>query len=261
MRVAIIGGSGIYKLNQGQFKPQIIKTPYGQAQVYLGLGDAEDLVFLTRHGLEHHIPPHRVNYRANIKAIKQLEVERVLAAFAVGSLHTGIPPHSLVALDQFIDFTQGREGTFFDGGPSGLAHIEVTNPYCAGLRRQVLALAAKHGLEIRPQGTYVCTNGPRFETAAEVRMFAQLGGDVVGMTGVPEAQLARELGLHYAGVAFSINWGAGLKGAIQIESENLDKLRSDMLSLFVATLRAPSLGQCECKTAMIHPPAEVDQAT
>lgn len=257
MRVAIIGGTGIYEMGQGQFEPRIIETPYGQAQVYLGQDEFADLVFLARHGPEHHLPPHRVNYRANIKALQQLEVSRVLAAFAVGSLHTGIPPRSLVALDQYLDFTQGREVTFFEGGTSGVAHVEVTEPYCAGLRQQVLALAAGHGLEIRPRGTYVCTNGPRLETAAEVRMYAQLGGDVVGMTGLPEAPLARELGLHYAGVALSINWGAGLKGPIEIEREGMDQIRAAMLSLFVEALRVPSLEPCGCQTALlvVHPPA------
>jgi len=258
MRVAIIGGTGVYAIEGREFKSRIVDTPFGQAQVYLGQGESEDLVFLTRHGPDHRIPPHRINHRANIKALEQLGVKRVLATFAVGSLRPIIPPRSLVALDQFIDFTHGRETTFFDGGSSGLAHTDVTEPYCPGLRERVLTLAAKRGLEIRPKGTYVCSDGPRFETAAEVRMFAQLGGDVVGMTGVPEVSLARELGIHYAAVALSINWAAGLEGPLEIVSSGLDEIRVALLSLFVDALRAPSLAPCNCESAvlMMHPPAE-----
>ena len=258
MRVAIIGGTGVYAIEGRQFKSHIVDTPFGQAQVYLGQGESEDLVFLTRHGLDHSVPPHRINYRANLKALEQLGVERILATFAVGSLQPTIPPRSLVALDQFIDFTHGRETTFFDGGSSGLAHVDVTEPYCPGLRERVLALAAERGLEIRPKGTYVCVNGPRFETAAEIRMYAQLGGDVAGMTGVPEVSLARELGIHYAAVALSINWAAGLKGPVEIVRSGLDEIRAALLSLFVEALRSPSLGPCNCESAvlMVHPPEE-----
>lgn len=258
MRVAIIGGTGVYAIEGRQFKSHIVDTPFGQAQVYLGQGESEDLVFLTRHGPDHSVPPHRINYRANLKALEQLGVERILATFAVGSLQPTIPPRSLVALDQFIDFTHGRETTFFDGGSSGLAHVDVTEPYCPGLRERVLALAAERGLEIRPKGTYVCVNGPRFETAAEIRMYAQLGGDVAGMTGVPEVSLARELGIHYAAVALSINWAAGLKGPVEIVRSGLDEIRAALLSLFVEALRSPSLGPCNCESAvlMVHPPEE-----
>ena len=260
MRVAIIGGTGVYAMTGGQFEPQIVDTPFGQAQVYLGQGESEDLVFLTRHGPDHTVPPHRINYRANLKALEQLGVKRILATFAVGSLRPTIPPRSLVALDQFIDFTYGRETTFFDGGRSGLAHVDVTEPYCPGLRERVLALAAERGLEIRPNGTYVCVNGPRFETAAEIRMYAQLGGDVAGMTGVPEVSLARELGFHYAAVALSINWAAGLKGPVEIVRSGLDEIRAALLSLFVEALRSPSLGPCNCESAvlMVHPLVKAD---
>jgi 5'-methylthioadenosine phosphorylase len=258
MRGAIIGGTGISEMAGTPLRPEVVETPWGQAEVFMGQGNAEDLVFLPRHGPDHHIPPHRINYRANIKALEQLGVKRVLATFAVGSLHLNVPPRSLVALDQFIDFAHGREGTFFDGGRFGLAHTEMTDPYCPGLREQMLAVAAERGLEILPSGTYVCFNGPRFETAAEVRMSAQLGGDVVGMTGVPEVSLARELGLHYAAVALSINWGAGLKGPIEIVTSGLDELRAGLLSVFVEALRAPTLGACGCESAVhvMQPPAE-----
>jgi 5'-methylthioadenosine phosphorylase len=258
MRGAIIGGTGIYKIAGKALEPQVMDTPWGPAQLFIGQDEAEDMVFLPRHGPDHTIPPHRINFRANLKALEQLGVKRIMATFAVGSLQLTVPPRALVALDQFIDFTSGREGTFFDGGPAGLAHTEMTEPYCAGLRAALLALAAERGLEIQPKGTYVCANGPRFETAAEVRMMGQLGGDVVGMTGVPEVSLARELGLHYAAVALSINWGAGLKGPLTIVESGLDELRTALLSVFMDVLRTPELSSCDCEAAvhMMHPPEE-----
>lgn len=258
MRIGIIGGSGVDSVTSVDFERQEVATRYGPSTVFVGLGQDSDLVFLPRHGPDHTVPPHRVNYRAHIKALQSLGVERVMATFAVGSLVEEIPPLSLVALDQFLDFTHGREGTFYDGGASGLVHTDVTEPYCIGLRQQLLALAPEHDLVIRPSGAYVCTNGPRFETAAEVRMYAQLGGDVVGMTGVPEASLARELGLHYAAVAFSINWAAGLKGPLELQEGGVDEIRTRLLPLFVETLRSANVDACQCLGARhtIHPPKE-----
>lgn len=258
MKIGIIGGTGVDNMEGAEFERQQIPTRYGPSIVFVGQGPNADLVFLPRHGPEHTVPPHRINYRAHIKALQTLGVERVMATFAVGSLVEDIPPLSLVALDQFLDFTHGREGTFFDGGASGLVHTEVTDPYCSGLHKQLMVLAPKHGLEVRPAGVYVCTNGPRFETAAEVRMYAQLGGEVVGMTGVPEATLAREMGLHYAAVAFSVNWAAGLKGPFEIEEEGVDQIRAKLLPLFLETLRSANLDGCRCLGTrhVIHEPRE-----
>jgi len=256
LRAAIIGGTGVYGMPGGRFDTRVIETPYGEALVFLGQGEFEDLIFLARHGPSHAIPPHRINFRANLKALEQLGVKRVLATFAVGSLQPTIPPGSLVAVDQFIDFTHGRVGTFYDGGESGLVHTDMTEPYCSALRERLLALADQRGLQIRPTGTYMCFNGPRFETAAEIRMYAQLGGDVVGMTGAPEVQLARELRMHYAAVAISINWAAGLKGPIKIEKSGMEQTREKLLHLLVEVLRAPLVASCHCETALMiqHPP-------
>lgn len=258
MRVGIIGGSGVYAIKGLELEPHTIVTPYGRAQVFFGKKDDLEIVFLTRHGSDHRIPPHRINHRANIKAMQLLGVQRILATFSVGSLQLDIPPQSLVALDQFIDFAANPEITFYEGGSSGLVHTEMTEPYCVALREQTLALASKHELRIRPKGTYVGVRGPRFETAAEISLYAQLGGDVVGMTGVPEAVLARELGIHYAAVALSVNWGAGLHGPIKIEREGLERIRTTALSLFIDALQVPLLGSCGCETArlVIHPPEE-----
>lgn len=260
MYVAIIGGTGVYDISGAKFREEIIETPYGRARVYRGENEFEDLIFLTRHGASHSIPPHRINYRANIKALEQLGVERVMATFAVGSLKAHIPPRGLVAVDQFLDFTHGRESTFFGGGKEAFAHSIMSYPYCPALRQRLLEAAADIGLKVEPEGTYVCTNGPRLETAAEVRMYAQLGGDVVGMTGVPEAPLARELGLHYAAVAYSINWAAGLEtaGAMTFVSEGMEELKAKMIRLFIQTLRTAELPPCDCANARLtmHPPED-----
>lgn len=256
MRVGIIGGTGVYGIKGGTLAERVVETPFGEALVFLGAGDLTDVVFLARHGPEHNVPPHMINYRANLMAFYQLGVQRIMATFAVGSLKLSLPPGSMVALDQFIDFTHGRQGTFFDGGCYGLAHTDVTYPYCPVLRERLLSLAADRRLAIQPRGTYVAFNGPRLETAAEIRMCARLGGDVVGMTGVPEAQLARELGMHYAAVATSINYAAGLKGPTMIDKSGLDENRALLLSLFVETLRSPFQMSCQCAESvrMKHPP-------
>ena len=256
MRFGIIGGTGFYKMMGGTFEERDVETPYGTARAYVGEGDTADLVFMPRHGTEHSIPPHKVNFRANMKALELLEVGRVLAAFAVGSLHIDVPPRSLVAVDQILDLTHGRERTYYEGGDSGVAHVKMTEPYCPALRGTMLKLAGETGVRMWEKGTYVCFQGPRFETAAEVRLFRQLGGDVVGMTGMPEAGLARELGMHYAAVGLSINYAAGLQEEMEIEMEGLDEIREGLIRLFVKTLRAPFEGGCGCEDALLvmHPP-------
>jgi len=259
MRVAIIAGTGIYDIPGITLKEQIVETPYGQALVHLGQGNADQLVFLTRHGPEHHTPPHRINYRANIKALQMLGVEKILATFAVGSISPDIPPGGLAALDDFLDFSSGRPLSFFDGGDSGLAHTELSQPYCPALRARLLNLAPEFGLKLHPRSVYVCTNGPRFETPAEIRMYGKFGGDVVGMTGVPEVTLARELNMHYAAAALSINWAAGVKpGAIEIVREGIGETRAQLLALFIEALQRPLALECGCQNSvmMMHPPKE-----
>lgn len=258
MRVAVIGGTGIRWTARQGVEADAVETPYGEVLVWRTSVEDDEVIFLARHGPDHHLPPHRVNYRANIKALQQLGVERVMAAYAVGSLHAGVPPRSLVALDQLLDFTRGRQSSFYDGGASGVVHTDMTEPFCPALRARLLERAEARGLGVVPRGTYVCTEGPRLETAAEVRLFAQLGGDVVGMTGVPEAVLARELGLHYGAVALSINWGAGIKPMLEIVREGLEEIRGAMLDLFVEVLRSPTLPPCGCQNArmVVRPPQD-----
>jgi 5'-methylthioadenosine phosphorylase len=205
----------------------------------------------------HDTPPHRINYRANIKALHQLGVTRILATNAVGSISRVMPPLSLVVLDDFIDFSSGRPFTFYDGGDSGLAHTELNHPYCPTLRQQLLDTADSMGVPLIPNGVYVCANGPRFETPAEIRMYGMLGGDVVGMTGVPEATLARELGMHYAAVAYSINWAAGIEEVIEIVEEGREELLTQLRQIFVNVLLTPAAEMpCTCADSvwMMQPP-------
>lgn len=239
-KIGIIGGSGVERPAEG-FIEQEILTPYGTALAWTGTGADEDTVFLSRHGVEHDVPPHRINYRANIWALRQLGVDRVVATFAVGGIAEDIPPGGVVALSDIIDFTSDREFTFFNGGEEGLRHTPFTEPFSPVLREELVRRAPDYDLSIRPNGVYICFNGPRFETAAEIRMSAIMGADVVGMTAMPEAILARELEIHYAGVAISVNWAAGVKGLLQVDFGALDTVRGKLLPLILDVLRTTEL--------------------
>lgn len=255
---AIITGTGIYEIPGFEFVQKKIDTAYGQALVNIGKQDDFELAFLARHGLEHTTPPHRVNYRANLKALQSLGVKRILATNAVGSISREIPPMGLALLTDFLDFTSGRAFSFYDGGDTGLAHTNMVVPYCPVLRKTVLALAPQFDLEVRPEAVYVATNGPRFESPAEIRMYARMGGEVVGMTGIPEVVLARELGMHYAAIAYSINWAAGLEAEMSFVSDQMTEIKQLLALLLVNTLKEHRLFDCGCEKAvmMMHQPAQ-----
>ena len=237
MTVGIIAGTAIYNIPSIDMEEKIIDTPYGEALILQGTGINSDLIFLPRHGPNHSTPPHKINYRANIKALEILGIKHVLAAYAVGSINREIPPLGLVVIDDYIDFTSGREATFFDGGVNSVKHIDMSEPFCPELRNNLLDLAPEFGLIIIPSGTYVSTNGPRLESPAEIRMFEKLGGDVVGMTAVPELVLAKELDICFAAVAFSVNWAAGIEEEINFVEDGLSDLGNNLLALFIRTLR------------------------
>ncbi len=211
MRIAIIGGTGaegIYEDAEPQ--PRTVETRYGSVELFVLEVAGREVVFLPRHRMEHDLPPHRINYRANVRALADLECANVIATNAVGSLRAEMQPGDFVVVDQFLDFTKQRPLTFFDGDEGGVRHVDVTAPYCPRLRDNLLDAGEEAlGHALHPTATYVCCEGPRFETPAEIRMFAQLGGDVVGMTGVPEVVLAREAGLCYATVCVVTNYAAG----------------------------------------------------
>lgn len=248
-RKAIIGGSGFYGLKGlNPIETAWITTEYGDVQVHI-YADASDeqFVFLPRHGQEHDVPPHKVNYRANIMALKMLGVERIIAVASVGSLREDVCPGDFVLVDQFIDFTRMRPSTFFDGN-DGVVHTDMTYPFCVETR-QCVSSNAPEGVKVFSTGTYVCTEGPRFETAAEIRMFAALGGDVVGMTMVPEVVLARELGICYAGVAVVTNYAAGISKVVS-HAEVLEamKQREAVLTKFLidSVNAIPREQKCSC---------------
>lgn len=211
--IAILGGSGLDRWPQlGTLVPQTIDTPYGApaAPLLCGVVDGVAVCFLPRHGAGHSLPPHRINYRANLWALKSAGATAVIAVATVGSIPTHIAPGALVLPDQIVDYTHGREATYFDGG---VEHVEFTEPYDATLRAALRDGAAAAGIPLIDGATYAVTQGPRLETRAEIDRLERDGCHVVGMTGMPEAVLARELGLPYACLAVVANRAAG-RGAV-----------------------------------------------
>lgn len=187
-----------------------METPYGEVKAVIGKLAGQELVFMSRHGQNHAVPPHLVNYRGIIWALGELGVRKILATAAVGSLSADYRLGDLVLIDQFLDFTKNRPQTFYDGGQQGVLHIDLTEPYCRDAQKVIIKAAKNLGLVVKNRACYVCTEGPRFETPAEIRMFRILGADVVGMTSVPEVVLARELGMCYATLGMVTNEAAGI---------------------------------------------------
>ncbi|MGZ5052306.1 MAG: S-methyl-5'-thioinosine phosphorylase [Methylobacter sp.] len=218
-QLAIIGGTGLTQLSALTIlKHEKIDTPYGtpSADFLIGQLNNTEVVFLARHGNPHTIAPHKINYRANIWGLKQLGVEQIVAVAAVGGITSEMGPAHIAIPDQVIDYTYGRLHTFYED--EAVTHIDFTNPYSQGLRLRLIDAAAKAGISVTPIGTYGCTQGPRLETTAEIRRMEQDGCDLVGMTGMPEAALARELGIDYAAISVVANWAAGkTEGEITME--------------------------------------------
>lgn len=240
-RIAVIGGSGFSTLAgaPGPAAPGL-DTPYGatSAPIATGLLAGREVLFLPRHGVGHRIPPHRINYRANIWALKQAGAGYLVALAAVGGIGAAYGPRVLAVPDQIIDYTYGREHSFHDGEGGEVVHIDFTRPYCDNLRQGLLRAGRAAGLAPVDGGTYAATQGPRLETRAEVVRLERDGCDLVGMTGMPEAALARELGLCYACCAFVVNWAAGkAEGEIRMAEieANLARCRAD-LGLWLAAL-------------------------
>jgi len=232
-----------------------VDTPYGRSQKLLvGKVRRRKVVFLPRHGVGHTAPPHLVNYRANIWALHKLGVERILATMSCGSINPKMRPGSFVVVTQFIDFTKSRANTFYEGGGPGVVHVDMTEPYCPELRELLVKSAKKLNIGVYPNATYVCTEGPRFETVAEIKAFRKLGADLVGMTGVPECVLARELGMCYAGLGIVTNYAAGISKAkltYTEVAEMLGKNTSRIQKLLLETVsRIPRRRLCSCSSAL-----------
>ena len=227
--VALIGGTGFDSLAQFQVSHrEVVRTPYGDPSGILKSGtlDGKSLVFLPRHGRDHKIPPHKVNYRANIWSLKSMGVTEIVAFAAVGGISDNLRDGTIVIPDQLIDYTWGREHTFFDGDSSRLEHIDFTYPYSSRLRQDLIQAASKARVRVVSKGCYGATQGPRLETAAEIDRLENDGADVVGMTGMPEAALARELGLEYVCLAIVVNAAAGRSDqliSMEAISNNLEK--------------------------------------
>jgi 5'-methylthioadenosine phosphorylase len=210
--VAIIGGSGLSQLgNMGVTQRRVARTPYGEPSGALTFGRirSRDVVFLARHGYGHTIAPHEVNYRANIWALKDAGAECVVSVASVGGIRSDIAPGMLMLPDQVIDYTWGRSSTYFEGAGVPVNHIDFTEPYSRDVRKRLLEAAKSSGQAILDGGVYAATQGPRLETAAEITRLERDGADIVGMTGMPEAGLAREVSLEYATIAVVANYAAG----------------------------------------------------
>ena len=212
-RLGVIGGTGLDRLADARvLREERVETPFGtpsDAYLVAELAGCE-LVFLARHGSDHHIPPHRINYRANLWGFQQLDIDTVIAFAAVGGVSRELRPAQLVIPHQIIDYTWGRAHSFEEGDSGAMVnHIDFTDPYCSSLRQRLLSAAGAAGVDYVGEGVYGATQGPRLETAAEIDRMARDGCTIVGMTGMPEVALARELGLCYATLAVVANPAAG----------------------------------------------------
>ncbi|KOV35038.1 purine nucleoside phosphorylase [Streptomyces sp. XY431] len=260
--VGVIGGSGLYELLDDVTEVRV-ETPYGEPSDALFVGEAAGrrVAFLPRHGRGHRLPPHRINYRANLWALHTLGVRQVLAPCAVGGLRPEFGPGTLLVPDQFVDRTSGRPQTFYDGLPlpdgtvPEVVHVSVADPYCPAGRQAAMEAAREAAWEPVDGGTLVVIEGPRFSTRAESRWFTANGWSVVGMTGHPEAVLARELGLCYSSVALVTDLDAGVESGAGVThgevlkefARNVDRLRT---VLFKAVERLPVVRDCSCPHAL-----------
>ena len=254
-KIGIIGGTGVYdpKVLSSE-KTEKVTTDFGIINVKVGEYMGIPVAFLPRHGEDHAVPPHKVNYRGNIAALKKLGVERILATGAVGSLFLEMLPGEFILVDQFIDFTKNRVQTFFDDGKKGVVHIDMTEPYCPEFRKLVIGAAKSLNMPLKSKGTYVCSEGPRFETPAEIKMFSALGGDLVGMTSVPEVILAREAEMCYVSVAMVTNFAAGISPTPLTHAEVLSAIQQNnenLKHLIIKTLEmVPATRNCACQNAL-----------
>jgi 5'-methylthioadenosine phosphorylase len=245
MKTLLVGGTGFSDLDYlAEVEPVVVRTPFGGVTFYLGRYQGQETGFLPRHGLHHdHLAP-QVNYQANVWAAQQLGFDRLLGISATASLNPNIQVGDLVLLDQFVDLAEGRADSFF------LGSANMTEPFCRQMRQTVIDMAVRENIALHPQATYLCFKGPRYETAAEIRLFQSWGMDVIGMTNATEAALCRELGLCYATIALVTNMGAGLTDQgpdlqrhRQVTQANLPKLKQLTLTSLLAM---PLARDCQC---------------
>ncbi len=224
-KIAIIGGTGLTSIKGLEITGrEIVQTPFGEPSGPLVQGNlcGHHVCFLPRHGSGHTIPPHAINYRANIWALKNLGVEKVISVNAVGGIREDMQPSTLIIPDQIIDYTTSRTNTFFEEGLTKVIHIDFTEPFCEDLRQSMIITARTHNIDIITSGTYAATQGPRLETAAEVNRLERDGCHLIGMTCMPEAALAREQGLCYASISVVANSAAG-RGTEDLSMDVIEK--------------------------------------
>lgn len=254
IQYAIIGGTGVYDSGVASDKLSV-RTEFGEIEVDIAEFQGNSIAFLARHGKQHGIPPHLINYRANLKALQKLGVKQIFATAAVGSLNPDFPTGSLVLLSDFLDMTKQRPLTFFEGGSDGAKHVNMDDPYCGNLRQKLGEAAIQHKVLFKGDAVYICTEGPRFETEAEIKMMRQWGADVVGMTSVPEVVLAKELGMCYASVGFVVNMATGMEsGPIQLaEIEEMLSLNKEIINrLFLDIFsKKPDQQNCACADSIV----------
>jgi len=259
--LGVIGGSGLYALLDGAREVEVT-TPYGPPSDPIVLGEVggRTVAFVPRHGRDHRFPPHRIPYRANLWALRSLGVRQVLAPCAVGGLRAELGPGSLVVPDQLVDRTSGRVQTFHD---TGAVHVPFADPYCPTGRVVAVQLAGEAGWAVADRGTMVVVEGPRFSTRAESRWFAAQGWDVVNMTGLPEAVLARELALCYTAVALVTDLDAGVEAGqavtqaevLRVFGQSTDRLRALLLDVLAAL---PEQRECPCGSALDGTSVDLD---
>jgi 5'-methylthioadenosine phosphorylase len=232
--IAIIGGSGLDQLANLEITArQIVRTPFGEPSGPLTFGRIGhcEAAFLARHGYGHTLAPHEVNYRANLWALHSRGVRKVLAVCTVGGIAPGLGPGAIAVPDQIIDYTWGRKSTYFEGSEKPVTHVDFTHPYDEGMRSMALAAAKEAGVAVHDGGTYGATQGPRLETRAEIDRMERDGATLVGMTGMPEAVLARELGLAYAVIAVVANSAAGRgESAQRIDLEAIARINEESMA-------------------------------
>ena len=252
--IAVFGGSGFYSFLEDVEKVEV-ETPYGKPSAPITVGElgGKRVAFLPRHGREHELPPHRIPYRANVWAMRELGVRRIVGPCASGALSADLRLGEFVVCDQFVDRTWGREDTFYEGAP--VTHVSAADPYCPDVRRLLVETAQELGIPVRDGGTVVVIQGPRFSTRAESAWFQKMNWDVINMTGVPECHLARELGLCYATIAMVTDYDVGVEGGEPVSAErvmetfreNNEKLRQ---LLFAAIPRIGPQPEDICATAL-----------
>jgi len=249
--VAIIGGSGLEALLK-EMKQIRLGTPYGlPPPISIGEVGGKSVAFLPRHGVHHSVPPHKVNYRANIYALFEMGVKRIVATNAVGAINVDFKPGDLVVPHDLVDFTKLRQLSFYDDAP--VTHVDVSQPFCPEIRAQLIKTMKERGAQGWNRAVLVCTEGPRFETPAEIEMFRRLGCDVVGMTVAPEAVLAREREMCYATVCFVSNMAAGIQR--RLTAHEVSEVAKKEIPIIQQILREtiehlPKNRQCPCAHAL-----------